>query len=72
MSWYDEDGNYPHRVKTNAEDDVCCEGCDENIKNCTDGKLWYWNNSYYCKECIQEIIFDDLTAINADDPTIND
>lgn len=71
MSRYDEDGRGPgFDYRTNEEDDVCCESCGENIAKSPDGKLWYWNNSYYCKPCIQEVIFEDLTCIKADEPSI--
>lgn len=70
MSWYDEDGNSPFDCKTNAQDGVSCEGCDENIADCEGCKLWLYDNRYLCKECLIETVMDSLPVIKADEPSI--
>lgn len=72
MSIYDEDGNYPHKCRTNAQEGVCCDSCITNIAECEGGKLYEYNGSWLCRECFIELVFDDLPTISADDNYYND
>ena len=67
MSWCDEDGNYSHKTRTNAEAGVMCDCCSENIADCEGQKLYEYNGSWHCKSCLIENILEDLNQINADD-----
>ena len=67
MSWYDEDGNYPQKRRTNAEAGVMCDSCMENIADCEGGVLYEYNGSWVCKPCLFENILEDLDQIKADD-----
>ena len=67
MSWCDEDGNYSHKTKTNAEAGVICDSCMTNIAECDGGKLYNYCGNWICKPCLIYTIVEDLDQIGADD-----
>jgi hypothetical protein len=67
VSWCDEDGNYSHKTKTNAEAGVICDSCMRNIAECEGGRLYQYNGSWCCRECTIVNMIEDLETIEADD-----